>query len=401
MGTLANDTIILNSGIKYLRNKIFTKINDLPVIYNYLLQFNCWNNELHSNDIKIKNFTDKKHDTVISNGIYSDEHCGDYGLFIELSDNNYQLYHKDGEEVILEISSGKWMKTNNIVKFKDDDNLNIFEINILDKETICPTKRLPFTSDISPLKLNLIQNDKSIVSNMNSSKDIIQVYSFSEKRITPHSNEIESITYLTFDLNKSRYQINQIGIYEDSGQEKLVSQGSLKIINDVIELIDKNNSLLFRGSLVNDTIILNIGIKYLKNKIFTKISDFSGMWMGEMKFYNWNNIYMPKVNYKISDIDISSDIYSGIYSSEYFEENSKGLFIELTDCNYEIYFIDGDSLKFEISSGKLIKNQDKLQLQDEDNLNILDVNILDKETICPSKIFPFTNDISSLKLKKK
>jgi hypothetical protein len=239
----------------------------------------------------------------------------------------------------------------------------------------------------------LVLYNISLVSKEESNNNI-KVYRFSEKKKSSIQQGFYCDLFLAIDFKNHKYQMNQINSTGDGGQFRLVSQGYLTTNKEQIKLIDKNNSIIFGGKFLKDNIILKTGIKYFRNKTFKKIDSSPGMVSSIItEFLNWNDKYYQSKKIK----KINNDIYSGIY----MDVSINGILIELNDHHYEMYFIDGNDLKFEISSGEWFKKDNKLQLKDDDKLNSFEMNILDKERICPTKRFPFAYDITPLKLKKK
>lgn len=233
----------------------------------------------------------------------------------------------------------------------------------------------------------------SLISKTKSNSNI-NVYKFTEMKRTSITDVFICYSFLTMDFNNHRYQILQMNSLGEGGQGRLISQGYITLVNKQIKLVDKNNFIVFNGSILKGSILLKNGIKYLRNKTFKKIKYSFGMEeLGLNDFHAWNtNYYLP-----IQSLQNKNDISSGLYE----DVDLNNLLLEINDSNYEMYFIESNVLKFEISSGKCFKKDNKLQLKDDDNLNILEFNILDKVTICPIFRLPFAYDISLLKFKKK
>lgn len=231
----------------------------------------------------------------------------------------------------------------------------------------------------------------------------IKLYEFSDKVFhskkvnnsidysSPHSifqdenRYIYKYSYLALDFKFKRFEINQLNALNDGGQIVLVSQGSFTITNNNIKLTDKNNSIVFQGLYTADSILFNIGIKYLCNKTFEN-REIIGMGIPSnlIEFSSWNKKYKKQ---KIKKNN-SKQISIGYYSSESM------VYMKLMEKEYEIYCNAGNNITFVISKGSWQLDCGKVILKDYDNINKFEFFIINKNTLIPNFRLPFAYEIT-------
>ncbi|MDT3739643.1 MAG: hypothetical protein RO257_09095 [Candidatus Kapabacteria bacterium] len=225
------------------------------------------------------------------------------------------------------------------------------------------------------------------------------IYYFKESTVISGSIGSNS-NFLILDMENNRYQIYNMLEVSDMGFFNIVSQCYCEINNDQIKLTDKNSSLIFLGSITKDSIILKHGIKYLNNKVMKNYGKSTSIiWDGLIKYLEWDKEYtVPEFTKNTTD-----SVLTGKYSDKNYQDlnfDKSGFYIELKNNQYEIY-LKNNSVKFEISEGTWQLNQGKVQLADDDNVNIFTFIIIDNKTIVPSSKLPFTNKIELFRLSEK
>ena len=208
------------------------------------------------------------------------------------------------------------------------------------------------------------------------------------KQLIQKRESIRLMNFLVLDFQKKRFQIKQFTLQYDLGEYKLVSQGFFKIIGNQIELIDKNNSIVSKGTINANKIVLTTGIRYFLSKEFKFVADLTRS-DEDSKFWYWNEKYL-RTKYKQKKV---SKVELGVYS------DGNNLKIILQNNEYSIY----NQTKYiiqDISKGTWVLENGIIQLSDSDKINRYEFILIDSNKLVPKNKLPFSHEISIFKLDK-